>query len=242
MNQETSKILLEISKIYNQKELVDPRIHLQPILKELKNIKKAIEQGQKMILQMNEQNQTYKQDILKIQTQKPDLENTIQRHKKALALDRDITLKEMITIQQAVKGLEEKIMHNENRAEELKAAIKQNEKRGKEIKQTIAGLKTQYNDKVLIYNKKKAELDLKLAALQSQEENLREQLDQKTLDILDDTVQNVDSRPIVFLKGDICSGCCLGVSSQIARYVVQREGLQRCENCKRILLPDSINA
>jgi len=234
--------LYEISKIYEEKEALDPRNHLQPIFKEIKNIKTAIENGRSLAARLDEENEDSLKAIEKIKQEKPKLEEKILKYKEKLAKIRNSRLTEMIEIQQAIKALNEKIAEGSVQINELQDNIRKNEERKREIRDAVLGLKKQYNDKVILYNKTKAELDLKIAALTAKEEELKEELSPDVLNILDNTVETVKSKPIALLKDDICTGCCLAVSNHTARLVKRMEKLQCCDNCKRILLPQSVAA
>lgn len=237
MNKEKTMALMELSNFSLEKDRVNPNRQLKPILIELRSIETAVNNGIKQEQELDEKIKEKKNEILEIENAHPKLEELREKAKERLALVKGMSLKEMISIQQVLAKAEENLGLNETKTLELGEEIEKITEEIERIKDSVNELKRQYNNKVAIYNKSKRDLDLALAALESREETLRQELEPEMLALFDETARLVPLKPVAFLRNDICTGCCVGVSSQTRRLVANSDTLQCCENCKRILLP-----
>jgi len=167
---------------------------------------------------------------------------TIEKGKDRLALAKGMSLKEMLAIQQVVAKAEENILLGESRILQLLEEKQLLLAEYQTAKEGLAELKRQYNEKVKVYNKEKERIGLQFAALLSQEETLKLDLDAQALTLYNEAAKVVPLNPVSILHNGFCSGCRVGVSTQKARLVARNEVLQRCDQCGRLLLPQNVES
>lgn len=236
---ENVEALLELNRIHVEKFKMDPKEKLRPILRELKNIKMAVDNGGQQQEQLRQRIEAAEKEAEEIKDNLPKLIATITKGKERMAVVKGMTLKEMLSVQQAVAKAEENVQQGKEKIDLLQFDRVQYLSELHQADAAIAELKLQYNEKVKIYQKEKEKIELQYAALLSQEETLKEGLDPKILHVFNEAAKVVPASPVAILRNGYCSGCRVGVSCHKARLVAQGEVLQRCDNCNRLLLPAS---
>jgi len=236
---ENVEALLELNRIYVEKFKMDPKEKLRPILREMKNIKTAVENGCLQQEQLLQRIEAAEKEAEEIKNNLPKLMATITKGKERMAVVKGMTLKEMLSIQQAVANAEESVRQGEEKIDLLQYDRLQYLSELHQANAAIAELKLQYNEKVKVYQKEKEKLELQYASLLSQEETLKDGLDTKILHVFNEAAKVVPASPVAILRNGYCSGCRVGVSCHKAHLVAHGEVLQRCDNCNRLLLPVS---
>jgi predicted nucleic acid-binding Zn-ribbon protein len=94
----------------------------------------------------------------------------------------------------------------------------------------------EYNKNLGEYKKIKAQTELKLAEIKSRQEAVQEQL----LPDVNKLYLEAEKRfPVSFvakLYKESCTGCHIGISSNLVKRVKEGKTIQHCDNCGRILI------
>ena len=232
-----TEVLLSLNEICKTRNSVNPQKQLAPLYKEIFSLKSAIQAGEERMGQETREHQERRHELERLLLDVPKWEKEIGLAKEKMIRQRGLGLKDMLAIQQEVAKTEEKQLLGESRVIELQEKIKGFEEEQRINRDRINEMKDQYNKLAVKYNDEKAKADLRMAALDSQEEGLLEELSPEFASVYQDALKSCPDSPAVMLQKGICGGCHIAISRQMVKLVNLQERPVRCENCFRILLP-----
>ena len=232
--------LFSLSENNYERNKVDPKQQLGVLYREIRDMLRAITAMENKLEQLTEINQGQQEEWEQLLRDKPKWAADIEDAKERIIRQRGLTLKDMLRIQQEVVKLEDKIHNADVRASELQGDKDQFEQDRVHIVTRIKKLKAQYNQHAEIYNQEKAKADLVMGGFASREGELLRELSPEEQASYREALRSNPENPVVLLDGDVCSGCRIGLSKQLVKYVNQGDRLIICENCMRILLPAQI--
>jgi len=233
---EQSRLMLEMQKIIQEKLALQKDSQLASMAKKLRQLREAIENAEKEYENLQEKAAKAREEAKELEEKISKLTAQIKGGKDRLYQAKGSGLKELLSLQQSIQKMEEDVETGEGRyLESLKEAEEYQAKR-KEVRELARALKAQYNQGVREYKEEKQKIELKMAELQSKEEELAEQLDPEYLRIFRRTQQKYPSNPVAVFRNGNCSGCHISIPSFLAIQVKEGKTLCYCDNCGRILV------
>jgi predicted nucleic acid-binding Zn-ribbon protein len=227
---------LELSSIQAKKDALDPKRVLGEDFKEIKSIKKQIENMDTMLEAAKELQETHAKSIAALESEMGGKEQYLREGEARLYESKGRSLRELLTIQQAIITVEADLRTGEdtylqllNEVETMKTEMEKTEAASKELKKA-------YNQRARAFKLKKQKLELQIKALEAEEELIRKELPEETLNLYDDVLKRVGRAPVAMVQKQTCQGCHIGISDQQIRKIQFGGQWYCCENCGRILV------
>jgi len=231
------QVLLALSDINDERNRVDPRKPLAVFYREIRELKNAIDAAEKKIDYLRGEDQDAQSEMDQLIIDGPRWVDEIAKAKDRMIRQRELTLKEMLVIQQEVVRLEDSMYYGEARVAELRDMKARYDMNRRQLSAKRKEMKTLYNERAEVYNREKAEADRVIAAFARQEDDLLEGLKPEERSIYREALRMNPENPVAMVDGDICNGCRIVLSKQLVKNVNHGNNVIFCENCLRILLP-----
>jgi len=233
------QIMISLSENNDARIKIDPRIQLAALYREIREMRNAVSDMENKLEQATGARERCREEIRRIIDSKPIWAKEIESAKESLVYKRGLTLKEMLAIQQSVARAENDISQADSLIANLRLESERHERDRKRILVTLQELKAQYNQHAFIYNQEKSEADALMAGYNERENELLARLSPRDRVVYQEALRLNPESPIVFLDGEVCLGCKIGLPKQMVKYVNQLTGLVCCENCLRVVIPYS---
>ena len=231
-----AKVLIELQNYLQEKQKLRKNCLLTDKAQKLKALKDSISHAEKEVLNLQE---------LAAQSEKAAkvIEQEISKGSEHMKSGKDKLygakgggLKELLSLQQAILKQEEDIKKGERRYWELLNQSEEYKKDQEVTKNQIRELKAQYNHGVREYNEDKKAIELKIAEIESLEENALENLTAEELQIYQQAVRKFPQNPVAVYHGGICTACRISIPTYLAMQVKEGKSICYCDNCGRILI------
>ncbi|MGI6607086.1 MAG: zinc ribbon domain-containing protein [Peptococcia bacterium] len=243
------EIFLSQEKVMSQEELVwklqelkrkEAEIkngeELKPWVGKLKALQAKVQGGEQESEDLTREISAGEKNARRLEQEINELSAQTSEKKEKLYASKGGPLKEILSMQQAILKQEEQTKEAEKTYWEMNRQIEEWKKKIVELTAEIKSWKREYNEGVREYKKIKEQYDLKLAALQSQLEEVAEQLQPQTLKLVKSAEKRYPLSFVAMLKNGTCTGCRIGVSATSIREVKAGKGFYHCDNCGRLLI------
>lgn len=234
MNQR--RLILELQDTIMEKAIVKKAEGLAPLVQELKALQDSIRKGEEECRNIEKEIAAAEDKTKSLENLNEKMSEQAKASKERLYGAKGSSLKELLSLQQAIQKIEEEMEKNEAEYWNATKQIEQLKEKMQKLKTAVKELKLQYNERVKIYRAEKDKLELKLAEITIKEENLRGEIAPEVLKKFTETEKRYPLNPVAFLRGGICSGCHISVPSVLAIKIRDGKTLQRCDNCGRLLI------
>jgi predicted nucleic acid-binding Zn-ribbon protein len=230
------KYLWELGLIQEEKDALDPKRVLGTDFKDIKALKKQIEDAENLLGTLRERQAHTLGVIAAAETEISGREEFLNQGKVRLYEAKGRSLKELLSIQRAVLNLEQELQAGEDAYGKMLDQSERLKREAESMEDTVKTLKKSYNRMVREFNAKKGNLEIQIKALSAKEEMVRTALPEAVLDLYDGVVKRVGKAPVTTIRSQICQGCHIGISDQQIRKIRFGQQLYCCENCGRILI------
>ncbi|NLU10562.1 MAG: hypothetical protein GXW90_06435 [Tepidanaerobacter acetatoxydans] len=228
--------LYKLQEVEGQCKMLEKTIKSHPVLKNLSELKKTINNLDTEFKNKKERVNFLKKELKKIEQKTDEYCNMIKQFEERIYGGEVTTIKELKILRDKqdiarlkVKDYEEKAFKMMEELDYLETSLIQE-------KEIITKKKKEYNEKRLKtcqeIDRIKEELDIILKQKQQLEASISPEILSKY-----NRIKKVKHNPVAMVLADRkCSGCMTEISVMIALEVEHCVGLVYCENCGRILL------
>lgn len=234
MSQE--KLLWQLQELKQEESKLKTVEELKLWGSKLKALQVKIEDGEKEIEHLLQEISAGKHQAGVLEGRIQELQAKSGEKKEKLYTVKGGSLKELLSMQQALLKQEEESQEAEKKYWEITRQIEEKQIKVAEMKQTIKDWKGEYNKGVREYKKLKEQNNLKLAELRSKQEEVMEQLEPQIRKLAEAAEKRYPLNYVAMLKNGSCTGCRISVSSTLVRQVKEGKGYYHCDNCGRILI------
>ncbi len=233
---EQNKVLLEIQKLLGKEQGLEKDTRLLNLKKDLRKLKDSIENAEARYQKVAELMEGAKKEAENLEKQINNTSKQIKDGKEKLYSSKGSGLKELLGLQQSLQNMMQDAQNKENtywekikEADNYKAELK-------ELNKAVKTLKAQYNQGVVEYKELKKEVDLKIAELRIQKEELISLLNPKSLSAFRQLEKRYPYSPIASLRHGNCSACHISLPTHLIQMVKEEKDISFCDNCGRILV------
>lgn len=237
MSQE--KLLWRWQELKQEEAKLKSAVELKSWTSKLKVLQAKVQEGEKETGYLLQKISTGEQRVSQLEQKINELTEQSSEKKEKLYTSKGGSLKELLTMQQALLKQEEQSQETEKMYWEITRQIEDYKKRIAELKQVIRSLKKEYNEGVREYQKIKEQYNLKLAELLSKQEEVKEQLQPQVRKLAEAAEKRYPLNFVAMLRNGACTGCRIGVSVNLVREVKEGKGYYHCDNCGRLLINPS---
>jgi predicted nucleic acid-binding Zn-ribbon protein len=230
------KYLLELSSLQAKKDALDPKQMLSEDFKEIKRLRGRIDGMEAMLKDANNLREAHIHSIAALEAEMGGKEQYVRQGETRLYESKGRSLRELLSIQQSIVTAKADLRAGEDAYLKL---LNELDTMGTEKEKAEAAskeLKKMYNQKVRDFKLKKRDLELQIKALEADEETIRKELSEKTLNLYDSVLKRVGQAPVAAVWKQTCQGCHIGISDQHIRKIQFGGQWYCCENCDRILV------
>jgi predicted nucleic acid-binding Zn-ribbon protein len=230
------KKLWALGLIHGEKDALDPKRVLEADFRDIKAVKKQIEDAENRLKTAKERQAHTLGLIGAAEADMSGREQFLSQGKARLYEAKGRSLKELMGIQRAVLVAEQELQAGEDAYGELLEQLERLKAEAGGIEDALKALKKRYNQMARDFNAKKSSLELQINALDVKEEGVRSALPEDILNLYDSVVRRVGKTPVATIRSQVCQGCHIGISDQQIRKIRFGQQLHCCENCGRILI------
>jgi predicted nucleic acid-binding Zn-ribbon protein len=230
------KTLLELSSIQAKKDALNPKRVLGEDFAEIKSIKKQIDDMRAMLEASKGMQEAHKKSIAALEAEIGGKEKYLREGEARLYESKGRSLRELLTIQQAIVTAEADLHADEDTYLKLLSELDTMKTKAEKAEVASRELKKAYNQKARDFKLKKEKLEIQIKVLEAEEEVIRKELPENTLRLYDDILRRVGQAPVTTVRKQTCQGCHIGVSDQQIRKIQFGGQWYCCENCGRILV------
>lgn len=233
---EQMRIILQLQDVINEKAILKKSNDLGAKAKDLRVMQESIGKIEEEYQIIETEISATEEKTRSLEQLSEKLAQQAQGSKDRLYNAKGGSLKELLSLQQAMQRIELDIQKSEAEYWDTFKEIEQLKEKRKNLKEMIKALKNQYNEGVKLYKAEKNNIELKLAEITIKEEELRERLAPEVLKKFADTEKRFPYNPVAVMKGGICSGCHISVPSVLAIKIRESKTINRCDSCGRLLI------
>ena len=233
---EIMQVLLSLVDNNVERVKINPKTQLAPLYREILGLRQGLQAMECRLAELEKRNRDGTEETERLIQAKTAWGEEIEKLKDQLVRSRDLTLKEMLSVQQQVVQFEDSIHLADERIVELRMERKQDEQTQTELTALRKSQTVKYNQRAEIYNREKANADILMQEYGEKEDSLLAQLPPGDRMVYREALRSNPESPVASLDGDSCGGCRIGLSTQIVRTALRGEKLVYCENCMRVLV------
>lgn len=230
------KLLWRLQELKQEEVGLTQADEIRAIIMKLKDLKVNVQTGERKLQSLTELIEKTENEISELEKESNTRAEQAKLQKEKLYEAKGSSLKELLSLQQAVLKLETQGKEAENRYWELLKKLDEYKRKIVEYKQTIRACRKAYNQEVREYKKLKVQIELKLAELKSKQEEVQEQLLPEVRKIYIEAERRYPQSFVAVLRKESCMGCFIGVSMNLVKRVKEGKAIQHCDNCGRILI------
>jgi len=226
------EILVKLQEELDEESRLGERINKIP--GELKELDQQLEKKEAELNDIKEEYDTVLKERVKLEKELDLKEEKKKKLKDQLMNVKDnvqykATIEEISFIEKEMTNIEEQILMNLEKEDELSDKQEEAERALVENKKVISEKKKELD-------KKKQAMEEELTEIKETISNLREQVDPELLERYDMLVSNKQGVGIAGVKDDgICTACHFRIRPQVFAELVSDAGVQVCDNCQRLL-------
>ena len=233
-NQE--ELLWRLQELKREEVSLTQTDEIKAIVKKLKDLRDNVKIGEKKLQSLTELIEKSENEVKELEKESNKRAEQLKIQKEKLYDARGSSLKELLSLQQSILKLENQGKETENKYWDLLKKIEESKEQKKEDKKMIRACQLEYNKDLGEYRKLKAQAELKLAEIKSQQEAVQEQLLPEVNKLYLDAEKCFPVSFVAKLHKEVCTGCHIGVSSNLVKRVKEGKVIQHCDNCGRILI------
>ncbi|MGI6588833.1 MAG: zinc ribbon domain-containing protein [Peptococcia bacterium] len=209
---------------------------VKAVVGKLKEFQEKVKTGEKELQTLLQMIEKTEEEIQTLEEESGCLVEQLKINKKKLYEAKGSSLKELLSLQQAVLKLESQGQETEEKYWDFLKKIEEYKQQKNQYQETIKIWQKEFAEGLTQYQKMKAELDLKLAEIKNKQEEVVEQLLPEVKKLYLEAEKRYPLSFVAKLHQGSCLGCHISVSSVSERRVKEGKVLQHCDNCGRILI------
>jgi len=206
------------------------------VVRNLKDLKSNVKIGEQELQSLTEMIKNTEDEVEELEKESNSRTEQLKTQKEKLYDAKGGSLKELLSLQQAILKLETQGKDTENKYWSLLKKIDDYKQKKIEYKKTIRACQLEFNKVLGKYKKLKSQVELKLAEIKSKQEAVREQLLPEVNRLYLEAEKRFPVSFVAKLHKESCTGCHIGVSTNLVRRVKEGKTIQHCDNCGRILI------
>lgn len=233
---EQGRLLLELQNYLQEKYALQKNSRLMDMAQRLRELQNTIGRADTEQEKLKAQAAEAENMAQQIEQQAAKLTEQIKTGKDRLYGAKGSGLKELLSLQQSLQKLEEEAEKGEARYWEMLRQAEAYKNKQKEIREMVKALKAEYNQGVREYKEEKNLTELKIAAVESKEEELLSRLSPEVIKIFRAAEKKYPVNPVALFRGGNCSGCHISIPTYLAKQIKEGKKICYCDNCGRILI------
>ncbi len=233
---EQERLIWDLQAITQEEYSLQKKEGIRPMVERLKQLQESIKAAEEENSKLLKLLALAEDKGAKLDTEVARLTKEAKGSKDKLYQAKGGSLKELLSLQQSVVKMEEKVSKSENRYMEVLNEIEALKAKQEQVKEIIKSLKKEYNEGVKEYKKAVSQLDIQLAQLKLMKEEILERLSPEVLRLYTETEKRFPRNAVAKIKRGTCSGCHISIPSVLVLRIKEGKALQRCDNCGRILI------
>lgn len=238
----SSELLYRFQEMEMKERELQQTIKSLPQFKELKMMKEKFSLHQKRLEKTKDLYGEISRRLKKAEDHANSLEEKQKELSKLLYAGTISNSKELESIDQQIKGLEEQVSHI---SDEILKMMEEKESFNRELTEMEHELQVQYqafNKLKLQYQRVKLNLEQELAALEADKSQIYASLDEKSLSWYQEKREKLGGAPIArVMENHACSGCRTVIPITIVKEARSYPGSVFCENCGRMLYAPGVD-
>jgi len=205
-------------------------------IRKLKDFKGKVKTGEQELQSITELIKNAENEVAELEKESNNRTEQLKTHKEKLYNAKGSSLKELLSLQQSILKLETQGKEAENKYWDILKKIEERKQKKVEYKKTIRACQLEYNKDLGEYKKLKSQTELSLAEIKSQQEAVQEQLLPEVNKLYLEAEKRFPFSFVAKLYKESCTGCHIGVSSNLVKRIREGKAIQYCDNCGRILI------
>lgn len=233
------KILFDLQNANREKSRLEKLLKTLPQVKELKDLKKAIELAQTEIQQIGPKLESYRKNLKKEEQLISGFKDKVKMASDLLYSGEITNVKELESAKKNLETEQAKISTVEEKAILLMEKIEEFENKIRLMLKELEDKKSKFRDLNKQYVKEKESISHSIQEIDNWTENTRKALPPDLMESFQVLCRKFDDgQGIGLLRQGVCSGCHMSVSFDLLKKAKVMPGKIICDNCGRWLIPE----
>lgn len=231
----------QLKKLYELQELEGRSIKMKldlknhPGKKELLNLRKAIEEAEKLYNLNLKKMIAAKKELAIAELKSKELDNEMRMLERKIYSGEVKSMKELSKLQEKQTAVRKDTEEVDEEALKLMEEIESFKKSLPAEKLQLTKMKEEYNQKRLKTIEEIDKINKELDRVENEKEQIKGCISSELIDKYE-KVRKSKKEPVAIILNGRCSGCRMDVSVLVAQEVSRHEHLVYCESCGRILI------